>query len=412
VTSSIARIAVAVPTIANGRERLDWCLQAILAQQDVTPDIVLVENGPDAVPACDAWEQQGVTVLHPERNLGVAASWNHAAELTWSRGHGALVLLNDDVVLGDASALSRAAAAAAADPTRLCFLDASRFAAFCLTRELWDAVGPFDEGYWPGYFEDLDWLHRLSRLGLPWIELGVAVDHVGGSSRRDDPELQRLVEQTWSLNAQRYERKWGGPPGSERHVEPWGGGEPVPGTREQVGADAPSPRCLDLGCAASPRGPWGWERWGIDLVPSPAPRVLQADLAFEPIPFEDGSFECVYAYDFLEHIPMRAYVREADGPPRTVNAMVRLFNEIERVLVPGGVFESMTPHLPHWQEAFRDPTHVSFWTEQTWDYLARPGELLPWGRHYGLTAEFELVAKQWRDAHLHVKLRKRGGAGG
>jgi SAM-dependent methyltransferase len=142
----------------------------------------------------------------------------------------------------------------------------------------------------------------------------------------------------------------------------------------------------------------------VDLIADGAASVVEADLAFEPIPFPAGHFDRVLAYDFLEHVPMRAYVREPDGKPRTVNAMIQLFNEVGRVLAPGGVFESLTPHLPNWQEVFRDPTHVSFWTEQTWEYLATNGELLPWGRRYGLVAKLELVRKEWRGAHLYVEL--------
>ena len=50
----------------------------------------------------------------------------------------------------------------------------------------------------------------------------------------------------------------------------------------------------------------------------------------------------------------------------------------------GGVFETFTPHLPHWPEVYRDPTHVSVWTEQTWDFMARAGSMVALSRHYGL----------------------------
>jgi SAM-dependent methyltransferase len=166
------------------------------------------------------------------------------------------------------------------------------------------------------------------------------------------------------------------------------------------------PRSLDLGSGEEPRGIEGWERWGIDLVGSPSDKVIRTDLAFEPIPFPADHFERVYAYDFLEHLPMRAYVTGPDGRPQTVNVMLNLFNEIWRVLTPGGTFESFTPHVPHWSEVFRDPTHVSFWTAQTWEYLAQPGEFVPLTRRYGLKATFELVSMEWRGAHLFVLLRK------
>jgi SAM-dependent methyltransferase len=163
-------------------------------------------------------------------------------------------------------------------------------------------------------------------------------------------------------------------------------------------------RTLDLGCGTAVRGHADWEPWGIDLVPGDAPNVRQADLTADPIPFPDDHFNRIYAYDFLEHLPMRAYVGAQDGRIRTINVMINLFNEVARVLGGGGIFETFTPHLPHWPEVYRDPTHVSVWTEQTWDYFARPGQMVPLTRHYGLRADFEIIRKEWRGAHLYVEL--------
>jgi GT2 family glycosyltransferase len=36
--------------------------------------------------------------------------------------------------------------------------------AMAVRREVWDAVGPFDEGYWM-YVEELDWCRRAKRMG-------------------------------------------------------------------------------------------------------------------------------------------------------------------------------------------------------------------------------------------------------
>jgi hypothetical protein len=166
------------------------------------------------------------------------------------------------------------------------------------------------------------------------------------------------------------------------------------------------PRSLDLGCGDNVRGPDGWEHWGIDIDPANHPNTRAADLTFDPIPFPDAFFQRVSAWDFLEHLPMRAWVADFSGRRSTVNVMVNLFNEVWRVLEPGGVFESFTPHLPHFQDVFRDPTHVSYWVEQTWDYFAHPGTMIGLTRRYGLVADFSLIHKEWRGAHLYVELRK------
>ncbi len=74
------------------------------------------------------------------------------------------------------------------------------------------------------------------------------------------------------------------------------------------------------------------------------------------LPFPDSSIGVIRAYDFLEHVPP-AHV----GP---------LMNEIYRVLVPGGWLLSRTPSTDG-RGAFQDPTHVSFWNENSFWYYTR-----------------------------------------
>jgi len=114
----------------------------------------------------------------------------------------------------------------------------------------------------------------------------------------------------------------------------------------------------------------------------------------KPLPFGDGSVDMVRAYDILEHIS------SADVIP--------LMNEIWRVLKPGAVFESLTPDAEMGQGAFQDPTHRSFWVENSWLYYSLP----EWRNLYGIKADFnvesiERVQTDSRVYHLHVVARAR-----
>jgi len=105
-------------------------------------------------------------------------------------------------------------------------------------------------------------------------------------------------------------------------------------------------------------------------------------LGYDRVPVEDASVAAVYASHVMEHIPA--------GQPR-INA----FNEVWRILVPGGPFEIVVPcagytdhgnieHVPTrpmgtgapihagWQ-MWSDPTHVSVWwfPESFW-YFCNP----------------------------------------
>lgn len=95
------------------------------------------------------------------------------------------------------------------------------------------------------------------------------------------------------------------------------------------------------------------------------------------IPVSDDSVETVHAAHVLEHIPA--------GQER-----IDTFNEVWRVLQPGGTFVITVPlFVPGRWEAIADPTHVSFWVKESFDYFTgefsgaadygiRPWEMISW----------------------------------
>lgn len=105
----------------------------------------------------------------------------------------------------------------------------------------------------------------------------------------------------------------------------------------------------------------------IDRVKT-AEDVLIVDLETASLPFEDASIEEVYADNVLEHI----------------QNFIPLMNEIHRVLTVGGVLKVVVPVLPH-LEAFQDPTHVRFFTPNSFEYFTETSYL--WkdvGKNYGI----------------------------
>jgi len=149
-------------------------------------------------------------------------------------------------------------------------------------------------------------------------------------------------------------------------------------------------KSLDLGCGNFPRNPFGAHAiYGIDVADTTSRNTLKADLSIEGIPFPDNTFDFCTAYDFLEHIPRLAWPQ---GVKRL--SFIELFNEIHRVLVPGGLFLYLFPAYPA-SEAFQDPTHVNFLTESTVpDYFCRPG-LCASQYMYGFNSEFSLLSQAW-----------------
>lgn len=145
-------------------------------------------------------------------------------------------------------------------------------------------------------------------------------------------------------------------------------------------------RHLDLGCGDKPRNPYGRdELYGIDIrepSESGAIKILQANIAIDPIPFPDNHFNSVSAYDFFEHVPR---VLQAGSGMRF--PFIELMNEVWRVLLPGARLYAYTPAYPH-AAVFQDPTHVNFLARNSHIYFCRP-ELL--AKMYGFVGEFEPI---------------------
>jgi predicted SAM-dependent methyltransferase len=108
----------------------------------------------------------------------------------------------------------------------------------------------------------------------------------------------------------------------------------------------------------------------IDNRPEVHPDLLCDVL--EGLPYGDNTVDEVLAQDFLEHIP--------------IGKVIGVMENIWRVLKIDGMFESVTPSTDG-RGAFQDPTHVSFWNQNSWLYYSEPHLRAL----YGIKANFEIV---------------------
>ena len=160
-------------------------------------------------------------------------------------------------------------------------------------------------------------------------------------------------------------------------------------------------RSLDLGCGEDPKNIFNADEiYGIDERELNKNNIKRADLAIEPIPYDDGFFDYVTAFDLIEHIPRVLYT------PKKRYPFVELMNEIYRVLKFGGIFYSQTPAFPH-GEAWRDPTHINIITEQTFPLYFDSQQKI--ASMYGFKGAFKIESQHWseqRKYHLISLLRK------
>ncbi len=134
-----------------------------------------------------------------------------------------------------------------------------------------------------------------------------------------------------------------------------------------------APRRANLGCGKDIRPGY------VNVDGKPLPGVdVRVDLSRFPWPFRDNAFDEVLAIHVVEHLP----------------DTIRVMEEIHRITSPGATVTIEVPHYKH-SNAYKDPTHVRLFTEETFDYFGKDD------RSYYTHARFR-VAKIEKVYDYHV----------
>ena len=195
------------------------CLDSLRWPKD---HVLVVDNGDTRI------DTMGFPTVRPGRNIGVAGAWNVGAVSVMQDGFDMLVICSQAIVFGPAGGQDLLAQLSATDGWGLNVAGAG-WHLIGITRATLAAVGPFDEGFWPGYYEDTDYLYRMGLAGLPsprengraWptVACGYADAGHGLMIKQTRPDFPML--------GARYAAKWGGAQGSEMHRTPWGLDQPT-----------------------------------------------------------------------------------------------------------------------------------------------------------------------------------------
>lgn len=182
---------------------------------------VVIDNG-NAIRTSGVRLPPNTDLIEPGTNLGVSATWN----LVMSRYEDHVIFSNDDVIL-DANTVE--VLAGAAETTDAVFIfprmdPPTTFCVFLIKHECHRVVGPFDENFWPAYYEDCDYHRRIKFAGVKELIVeGTGYMHIlNGYLKTMTPEEHMRFAGYVEKNHNYYLEKWGGPPGGETFSTPWG----------------------------------------------------------------------------------------------------------------------------------------------------------------------------------------------
>jgi SAM-dependent methyltransferase len=133
---------------------------------------------------------------------------------------------------------------------------------------------------------------------------------------------------------------------------------------------------LDLGCGMKREDGW----LAFDLAGNPD---VRGDARL--LPFKDGAFEEIRCWHLIEHLERRD--------------LVPVMNECHRVLKAGGTIDIEAPVFPFWS-AMADPTHLSFYVPQTWDYFTNELRYGDQMKLYGIRPWKLLARKRLSDGQV------------
>jgi GT2 family glycosyltransferase len=197
-------------------------------QGSIQPDhIIVIDNSGNssAIRVLQDLPYSNVIFWPQEYNLGVARSWN-----TFHRqiDKDYIIIANDDIAV-HAHTIERLITSAQEHPDTIIHAgdgtSGNMYSLFLLTHKGFTTLGPFDERFYPAYFEDNDYERRriLANLSAVLVS-GATYDHAPSSTiKKYTPAEMDDHHRSFQRNQQYYIAKWNGLPHQERYTTAFDG---------------------------------------------------------------------------------------------------------------------------------------------------------------------------------------------
>lgn len=205
-------VSLGIPTI----NRKDIFQDYMSKYQDIwfRRHMLVIDNGNQNIETKPACLKHSVRIMH--HNIGVAASWNAMMAYSNQKGYTHCAIYNDDIYYSRTPV--EIEEFIQNNPADI-YLGTKSWSVFVLPYSVFYQIGPFDEDFKGAYFEDNDYERRMTVAGLSILrdEFFDPEIYENSMSIRKD----RSLNVNFDNNRERYVRKWGGMPGSEKFQSPF-----------------------------------------------------------------------------------------------------------------------------------------------------------------------------------------------
>ena len=204
--------SIGIPTL-NRADLLLPSIQKYLTDFKDT-DIHIIDNGNQNLTHLE--ENENIYVHNQMENIGVAASWNKLCKIIFTKQDWAL-LINDDVYLG----YGRSRVHMAMEMSEVGIVQSEiNWSVLLINKDLYEYIGEFDEGFYPAYFEDSDYMYRMKLAGI-LHEVNHWLNPIDAKVSQTYEKAPDLVNLAMRFNRQRYIDKWGNVPLLEKYKSPF-----------------------------------------------------------------------------------------------------------------------------------------------------------------------------------------------